>query len=137
MTKLEQILKQSGLKVTAPRLKILEIFESSQPQHISAEDLYKQLLDEEYSLGLATIYRVLNQFDEAGIITRHNFEGGTAIFERSERKHDHIICQRCGDIIEFDDPVINERLHEIAKRYHMEVGGKELCLYGICEKHGE
>lgn len=137
MTKLEQILKQSGLKVTAPRLKILEIFESSQPQHISAEDLYKQLLGEEYSLGLATIYRVLNQFDEAGIITRHNFEGGTAIFERSERKHDHIICQRCGDIIEFDDPVINERLHQVASRYNLKLADKELCLYGICAKHGE
>lgn len=132
MSDTESLLKQAGLKITMPRVKILNTLESAEPRHISAEELYRQLHDEGENLGLATVYRVLNQFHEVGLVSRHNFEGGSAIFERTHRRHDHIICQKCGHIIEFDDPIINQRLEDIAAKHHLKLATKELCLYGVC-----
>ncbi|MFM2482014.1 ferric iron uptake transcriptional regulator [Celerinatantimonas sp. YJH-8] len=137
MNNLAQLIKKAGLKVTAPRLQILKYFESSPIHHVNAEELYRYLQDKGEALGLATVYRVLNQFDEAGLITRHNFEGGSAVFERNQHSHDHIICQRCGKIIEFDDPIINARVEEIASSYQLRLTDKELCLYGLCQEHAD
>lgn len=132
MADIELVIKQAGLKVTSARVKILELMMHAQPRHLSAEDLFKQLLDEGETLGLATVYRVLNQFAEAKILTRHNFEGGCAIYERAAEHHDHLICQRCGKIIEFDDPIINQRLKMIAEQSNTQIISKDLTLFGIC-----
>lgn len=105
-----QALKEAGLKVTLPRLKILEVLQQPDCQHISAEDLYKKLIDLGEEIGLATVYRVLNQFDDAGIVTRHHFEGGKSVFELStQHHHDHLVCLDCGEVIEFTDDLIEER----------------------------
>lgn len=133
MSETELLIKKVGLKVTSARVKILTMLEFANPRHLSAEDIYKQLLDEGETLGLATVYRVLNQFADAGLVTRHNFEGNSAIFERSSGHHDHLICQRCGKIIEFNDPVIDKRLEEIAKEYHLKLTTKDLTLFGRCQ----
>lgn len=126
-------LKNAGLKITLPRLKILELLRDPQYQHITAEDLYKKLLDLGEEIGLATVYRVLNQFDDAGIVTRHNFEGGKAVFElASQNHHDHLICLDCGDVFEFSDDVINQRQKEIAQQHGIELTYHSLYLYGHC-----
>ncbi|MGF1764364.1 ferric iron uptake transcriptional regulator [Aliivibrio kagoshimensis] len=128
-----QALKQAGLKVTLPRLKILEIFQQPDCQHISAEDLYKKLLDLGEEIGLATVYRVLNQFDDAGIVTRHHFEGGKSVFElASQHHHDHLVCLDCGKVIEFTDELIEERQTSIAKSYNVKLTNHSLYLYGHC-----
>ncbi|MBC9131177.1 ferric iron uptake transcriptional regulator [Frischella sp. Ac48] len=126
-------LKNAGLKITLPRLKILELLRDPQHQHVTAEDLYKRLLDSGEEIGLATVYRVLNQFDDAGIVTRHNFEGGKAIFELStQTHHDHLICLDCGEVFEFSDETINKRQKEIASRYGIDLTYHSLYLYGHC-----
>ncbi|KZN45214.1 ferric iron uptake transcriptional regulator [Pseudoalteromonas luteoviolacea] len=126
-------LKKAGLKVTLPRIKILEILQSPENQHISAEDVYKILLDKGEEIGLATVYRVLNQFDDAGIVTRHHFEGGKSVFELSgSTHHDHLVCLKCGKVIEFEDEVIETRQVEIATTNGIKLTNHSLYLYGEC-----
>ena len=126
-------LKKAGLKVTSPRLKVLELLKSLGDQHISAEDLYKKTLAQDDEIGLATIYRVLNQFDDAGIVTRHHFEGGKSVFELSNKKHhDHLVCLDCGKVIEFEDDVIEQRQETIAERNNIKLTNHSLYLYGNC-----
>jgi Fur family ferric uptake transcriptional regulator len=128
-------LKKAGLKVTLPRLKILEILQDPANQHISAEDVYKILLDQNEDIGLATVYRVLNQFDDAGILNRHHFEGGKSVFEISHKKHhDHLVCLKCGKVVEFEDPIIEQRQVEIAEQNNMSLTHHSLYLYGDCKK---
>lgn len=117
MTDNNKALKNAGLKVTLPRLKILEVLQDPECHHVSAEDLYKKLIDIGEEIGLATVYRVLNQFDDAGIVTRHNFEGGKSVFELTQQHHhDHLICLDCGKVIEFTDEAIEVRQRNIAER---------------------
>ncbi|MCG7495771.1 ferric iron uptake transcriptional regulator [Vibrio sp. Of7-15] len=128
-----QALKQAGLKVTLPRLKILEILQHPDCQHISAEDLYKKLIDIGEEIGLATVYRVLNQFDDAGIVTRHHFEGGKSVFElATQHHHDHLVCLDCGKVIEFSDDIIEERQKIVAENYNVRLTNHSLYLYGHC-----
>ncbi len=127
-------LKKAGLKVTLPRVKILEILQDPKNQHISAEDVYKLLLEQGEDIGLATVYRVLNQFDDAGILNRHHFEGGKSVFELSHKEHhDHLVCLRCGKVVEFEDPLIEERQLAVAKEHNMELTHHSLYLYGHCK----
>jgi Fur family transcriptional regulator, ferric uptake regulator len=127
-------LKTAGLKITAPRLKILEILEKqTDERHLSAEQVYKILLGENQEIGLATVYRVLTQFEAAGLVTRHHFEGGNSVFELStESHHDHLLCLKCGKVEEFTDEVIEMRQKEIAARLGYELTDHSLYLYGIC-----
>lgn len=126
-------LKKAGLKVTLPRIKILEILQQPDNQHISAEDLYKLLLDMGEEIGLATVYRVLNQFDDAGIVNRHHFEGGKSVFELSQKKHhDHLVCLKCGKVVEFIDNMIEDRQEKIAEEQGMRLTNHSLYLYGYC-----
>jgi Fur family ferric uptake transcriptional regulator len=130
-----QELKKAGLKITLPRLKILEIMQGPENQHIGAEDVYKILLEQGEEIGLATVYRVLNQLDDAGIIHRHHFEGGKSVFELSQKSHhDHLVCLDCGKVIEFEDPVIEKRQEDIAKENGIELTNHSLYLYGRCQK---
>lgn len=131
MTDENQALKKAGLKVTLPRIKILKILQLPCNQHISAEELYKILLEKNEEIGLATVYRVLNQFDDAGIITRHHFDSGKSVFELSSKHHhDHLVCLNCGKVIEFHDDVIEERQQEIAARHGIKLTNHSLYLYG-------
>ncbi|MGL5947689.1 MAG: ferric iron uptake transcriptional regulator [Aeromonas sp.] len=133
MAEKNQALKKAGLKVTLPRIKILSFLQRADCQHISAEELYKRLLDEGEEVGLATVYRVLNQFDDAGIVTRHHFEGGKSVFElASNHHHDHLVCLDCGKVIEFSDEVIEKRQQAIAKAHNIELTNHSLYLYGHC-----
>nr|CAD92132.1 FUR protein [Photobacterium damselae subsp. damselae] len=126
-------LKQAGLKITLPRLKILEVLQQPECQHISAEDLYKKLIDIGEEIGLATVYRVLSQFDDAGIVTRHHFEGGKSVFElATQHHHDHLVCLDCGKVIEFSDELIERRQKEIAAQYNVDLTNHSLYLYGHC-----
>lgn len=130
-----QELKKAGLKVTLPRLKILEILKLPENQHISAEEVYKILLDQGEDIGLATVYRVLNQFDDAGILNRHHFEGGKSVFEISNKKHhDHLVCLDCGRVMEFEDEMIEQRQNEIANDHNIKLTNHSLYLYGNCQK---
>jgi Fur family transcriptional regulator, ferric uptake regulator len=126
-----QDLRKAGLKVTSPRLKVLEVLESSsRERHMTAEAIYRALLDSGEELGLATVYRVLTQFERAGLVTRHNFEGGTAVFELADRTHhDHMVCLDSGKVIEFFDERIEELQHEIANRFGYEIEEHSLVLY--------
>lgn len=131
-----QELKKAGLKVTLPRLKILEILKAPENQHISAEDVYKILLEQGEDIGLATVYRVLNQFDDAGLLNRHHFEGGKSVFEISDKKHhDHLVCLDCGKVIEFEDDLIEQRQQEIANSNGIDLTNHSLYLYGRCTKN--
>ena len=125
-------LKKVGLKVTLPRLKILEILESAgEEHHLSAEDVYKMLLEQGEEVGLATVYRVLTQFEQAGIVRRLNFENNISIFELDTGdNHDHIVCMKTGRVREFVDPVIEERIQEIAKELGYELVSHNLVIYG-------
>jgi len=124
-------LKKAGLKVTLPRIKILEILQLPQNQHISAEDLYKILLGHGEEIGLATVYRVLNQFDDAGIVTRHHFDSGKSVFElASKEHHDHLVCLNCGKVIEFNDELIETRQTDIATANGIVLTNHSLYLYG-------
>ena len=127
-------LKRAGLKITLPRIKILTILQEPKNQHISAEDVYKLLLVQNEEIGLATVYRVLNQFDDAGIVTRHHFEGGKSVFELAHKKHhDHLVCLKCGKVVEFEDDVIEQRQSDIAKSHNIRLTNHSLYLYGECE----
>lgn len=134
MTPNNKQLKDAGLKITSPRIKILQYLQTPECQHISAEELYKKLLDQGDEIGLATVYRVLNQFDDAGIVTRHHFEGGKSVFELAHQEHhDHLVCLDCGRVIEFHDDVIEQRQNEIAEKYGMSLTHHSLYLYGHCD----
>jgi Fur family ferric uptake transcriptional regulator len=124
-------LKEAGLKVTSPRLKILSLLQLPENQHLSAEDLYKKLIEQGDEVGVATVYRVLNQFDDAGIVTRHHFEGGKSVFELTHQEHhDHLVCLKCGEVIEFNDPIIEEQQKLIAAKYGIKLTNHSLYLYG-------
>ena len=123
-------LRKAGLKVTLPRLKILEILESSKLRHLSAEDIYKTLLQSGEDIGLATVYRVLTQFEAAGLVTRHNFEGGHSVFELDDGDHhDHMVCVETGDVIEFVSDEIERLQHEIAEKHGFKLIDHSLVLY--------
>ena len=126
-------LKKAGLKVTLPRMKILDLMESSSVRHQSAEDIYQALRDEGEEVGLATVYRVLTQFEAAGLVTRHHFEGGQAVFELNrEGHHDHIVCVGCGKVEEFVDEIIEQQQDKIADEKGYEISDHSLILYGTC-----
>lgn len=123
-------LRKAGLKVTLPRLKILEIFEKSKLRHLSAEDMYKELLDSGEDIGLATVYRVLTQFESAGLVTRHNFEGGHSVFELDDGEHhDHMVCVESGEVIEFFSEEIEVLQRAMAKEHGFELLDHNLVLY--------
>lgn len=127
-------LKKAGLKTTLPRLKILGILENADDRHMTAEDVYKQLLDGGEDIGLATVYRVLTQFEGAGLVIRHNFEGGRAIFEmNNEGHHDHLVCVECGQVFEFYDKAIEERQRKVASDAGFVLDDHALYLYGVCD----
>ena len=126
-------IRKVGLKVTLPRLKILEMLESGDSRHMSAEDLYKALLDSGEEIGLATVYRVLTQFETAGLVNRLNFESGHSVFEINEGKHhDHMLCVKCGRVDEFIDDAIEARQTAIAARMGYEMTDHSLYIYGVC-----
>ena len=128
-----QELKDAGLKITLPRVKILQILESPEVHHVSAEDVYKLLLENGEEVGLATVYRVLTQFEQAGLVVRHNFEGGHSIFElSSDKHHDHIVCVRCGRVEEFTDDEIEQRQKKVADKLGFELTDHNLNMYGLC-----
>ena len=126
-------LKRAGLKATLPRLKILEFLENSKVRHMSAEDVYKAMLESGEEVGLATVYRVLTQFEAAGLVVRHHFEGGQSVFEMEQgQHHDHILCVRCGKVDEFFDETIEERQKKIAKEKGYTMTDHSLYIYGVC-----
>lgn len=128
-----QELRKAGLKVTLPRVKILQILESSENKHMSAEDVYKALIEADEDVGLATVYRVLTQFETAGLVMRHHFEGGHSVFELdSVDHHDHIVCNKCGLVEEFYDEVIEDQQEKIAKKAGFKITDHSLYLYGLC-----
>jgi Fur family ferric uptake transcriptional regulator len=132
-------LKSSGLKATLPRMKILEVFQraaaASGARHLSAEDVYKALIAENLDVGLATVYRVLTQFEQAGLLSRSHFEQGRAVFELNEGSHhDHLVCLTCGKVEEFVDIEIEQRQHKIAEQHGFQLQDHALALYGICAK---
>ncbi len=128
-----QQLKHAGLKITLPRLKILQIMEQSAEHHFSAEGVYKALLDMGEDVGLATVYRVLTQFESAGLIHKHNFEGGHSVFELSQGDHhDHLVCVQCGRVEEFVDEVIEQRQKMVAERAQFKMTDHALNIYGLC-----
>ena len=128
-------LKTIGLKATLPRLKILEIFQTGGHRHMSAEDVYKQLLSANMDIGLATVYRVLTQFEAAGLVTRHHFEDGMAVFELNHgTHHDHIVCLDCGRVEEFMDSGIEERQTAVAQRLGFAIRDHSLIMYGNCKR---
>lgn len=128
-----QQIKQAGLKVTVPRVKILSILETSGKRHLSAEDVYKELLSQEEDIGLATVYRVLTQFEGAGLVCRRHFESGQSVFElNSGDHHDHLVCIKCGKIVEFIDTAIEDRQARIAAEHEFQIEDHSLVLYGVC-----
>ena len=130
-----QDLRKAGLKVTLPRMKILEILETSTEPHLSAEDIYRILMDSDEDIGLATVYRVLTQLESAGLVIRHHFEGGQGMFELDRGKHhDHLICIKCGKIVEFVNSEIEAKQHQIAEEAGFEITDHSLTIYGKCTK---
>ncbi len=132
MTGENQELRKAGLKVTLPRVKILQLLEHAEANnhHLSAEDIYKHLLETGEDVGLATVYRVLTQFEGAGLVTRHNFESGHSVFELAQSQHhDHMVCLDSGEVIEFVDEVIEKRQREIAAKHGFEIIDHSLVLY--------
>ena len=127
-------LKQAGLKVTMPRLKILEILENAERHHLSAEDIYQALIQAGEDVGLATVYRVLTQFEAADLVKRHNFEEGHSVFELNQGEHhDHLVCVKCGRVDEFMDEVIEKRQRAVAERSGYQMTDHNLIIYGICK----
>jgi len=127
-------LKSAGLKVTLPRLKILEVLERSSNHHLSAEDIYRALMEQNEEVGVATIYRVLTQFEESGIVNKLNFENNQAVYELSNvEHHDHLVCVKCNVIIEFQDDVIEQHQLQIANKYGFQLTDHSLYLYGLCK----
>ncbi len=126
-------LKEVGLKVTVPRLRVLQILEQSRSHHLSAEDVYKALLEMGEDVGLATVYRVLTQFEQAGLVNKHNFEGGYSVFEiRKAEHHDHLVCLKCGQVEEFVDEIIEQRQQIIAEKAKFKMTHHALNIYGLC-----
>ncbi len=126
-------LKKAGLKVTLPRLKILQILEDATEHHMSAEDIYRILLESGDDIGLATVYRVLTQFEEAGLVVRHHFESGQSVFEMdSGEHHDHLVCVKCNRVEEFVDELIEARQKDIARKAGFTITDHSLNIYGIC-----
>lgn len=126
-------LRNAGLKATIPRLKILGILEQSTARHMTAEDIYKALLDAGEEIGLATVYRVLTQFQAAGLVIRHNFEGGRSVFELDPgTHHDHMVCLECGRVFEFIDPEIEARQKQVAEQADFIIDDHALYIYGVC-----
>lgn len=130
---MDQQLKEAGLKITIPRMRILDILEQSGKRHMSAEEVYHTLHEAHEDIGLATVYRVLTQFHEAGLVKRHNFEEGHAVFEINHgQHHDHLVCVKCGKVEEFIDDVIEQRQEQIAEKFGFQITDHNLNLYGIC-----
>jgi Fur family ferric uptake transcriptional regulator len=130
-----QDIRKAGLKVTLPRVKILEILESSESRHMTAEDVYKALLEKGEEIGLATVYRVLTQFVTAGLAEKHHFEGGQAVFELDRgHHHDHIVCEQCGKVEEFYDETIEDCQRRIAQKNDFEIRDHSLIIYGRCKR---
>jgi len=128
-----QDLRNVGLKVTLPRLKILEMLEHAPLRHLSAEDIYRRLMDTGDDIGLATVYRVLTQFEAAGLVRRHHFEGGHAVFELERgHHHDHMVCLQCGQVVEFEDDVIEKRQRAKAEELGFRLSEHSLIMYGEC-----
>ncbi|KAF0206441.1 MAG: Fur family transcriptional regulator ferric uptake [Gallionellaceae bacterium] len=128
-------LKSAGLKSTLPRLKVLDLFKNGQERHMSAENVYQLLRDSGDNVGLATVYRVLTQFEQAGLLVRHNFEGGKSVFELNEgTHHDHIVCMQCGHVEEFYDSAIESRQKKIAADRGFTIHDHSLHIYGDCTK---
>ena len=128
-------LKSSGLKATLPRIKILDVFQHAKARHMTAEDVFKTLLTDGADIGLATVYRVLMQFEQAGLLTRSNFESGKSIFELNEgQHHDHLVCLTCGRVEEFYDAEIEQRQHAVAEKRGFEIQEHSLSLYARCTK---
>ena len=128
-------LKNSGLKATVPRLKILDIFQRSKQTHMSAEDVFRSLILEKFDIGLATVYRVLTQFEQAGILLRSHFESGKAVYELNEgQHHDHLVCLDCGRVEEFYDAEIEKRQHDVARIKGFDIADHALSLYAHCTK---
>jgi len=126
-------IKKAGLKVTLPRIKILEIMEKSETRHLSAEDVYKHLLEDGEEVGLATVYRVLTQFESAGLVSRHHFDEGHSVFELNQgHHHDHIVCVKCGKVEEFIDETIEQRQRDIAAEAGFQITDHCLYIYGVC-----
>jgi len=126
-------LRKAGLKVTLPRIKILEVLQHNRQRHVSAEEVYRALLDAGEDIGLATVYRVLTQFETAGILVRHNFQGTHSVFELNDTvHHDHIVCIECGRVEEFVDETIEQRQRETARQRSFRMTGHALVLYGVC-----
>lgn len=127
-------LRNSGLKATLPRLRILQLFHESKTKHLSAEDVYRLLQDEQIDIGLATVYRVVTQFEQAGILIRRHFESGHAMFELDEGgHHDHLICTNCGKVEEFIDDEIERRQEQVAREHGFTIHAHALSLYGTCD----
>jgi Fur family ferric uptake transcriptional regulator len=128
-------LRSQGLKVTVPRLKVLDLFHASPERHLSAEDVYRKLLEHDADIGLATVYRVLTQFEQAGLLVRHHFEGGKAVYELNEGgHHDHLVCLQCGRVEEFLDSEIEKRQARIARDRGFSIRDHQLHLYADCVK---
>ena len=129
-------LKNSGLKATLPRIKVLEVFQKTKQRHMSAEDVFRALLDEHADVGLATVYRVLMQFEQAGLLTRSHFESGKSVFELNEgQHHDHLVCLTCGRVEEFYDPEIEKRQRAVAQAQGFDLQDHTLALYAVCTKN--
>ncbi|WP_040070772.1 ferric iron uptake transcriptional regulator [Coxiella burnetii] len=129
----DQELRKAGLKVTLPRIKVLKILENADPHHMSAEDVYRKLIEMGEDVGLATVYRVLTQFEAVGLVKRHNFEGGHSIFEIDQGEHhDHLVCVHCSKVEEFVDALIEDRQALIAKKSKFRMTDHNLTIYGIC-----
>ncbi len=134
MPTIPQNLKEAGLKTTLPRIKILELLKNNAVRHVSAEDVYKLLLDSEDEIGLATVYRVLTDFENANLVIRHNFEGGRSVFELNDQpEHDHMLCTECGRVFEFLDEQINERQRKLANKAGFSIADHSLYVYGTCD----
>lgn len=128
-------LKSIGLKATFPRLKVLDVFRRSDQRHMSAEDVYKALIAEDVDIGLATVYRVLTQFEQAGLLLRSQFDQGKAVFELDEgNHHDHLVCLTCGHVEEFFDPEIEQRQQKVAEAMGFTIRDHALSIYGVCNK---
>ena len=134
MPAIPQNLKQAGLKTTLPRIKILELLKNHEVRHVSAEDVYKSLLESGDDIGLATVYRVLTDFETTGLVIRHNFEGGRSVFELNDQpEHDHMVCTECGHVFEFLDEKMNERQKNLASKAGFSIADHSLYVYGTCD----
>lgn len=133
MSGIRDDLKNAGLKITGPRVLVLEHLEQSRDRHLSAEDIWTALKEQGADASLATVYRVLTQFEGAGLVQRHTFEGNTSVFELADDDHhDHMVCTKCGSVTEYVDEVIEQRQHEIAAKYDFEVSDHVHVIYGLC-----